>query len=184
MARQFRSSSSRPLRPMDWGGFAFNGFFSGGNVTCGWIVSPDDVSEIATDPTIMSLRTKFSVSITLASAGNSVENSTSAPFGVALGIIDWSGQRVARDFLPGTHAPTPVPCPNPLASQQLDWMQRIVYPIPPLIGEPFIIEQGLDKEYLSQAKRRMGNTKGLLYCVAAVGVEGQYSFDTRYLIKE
>jgi len=190
--------SARPRRPMDWGAYAFHGTLDnpGGTVetsTCGWIISPDEIQKRFTDPTVMGLRVNCSMIVSATSvtrATGTAGTSAFNPSGVGFGVIDWTGVPFLEVInTTDTNAAPPNPCPHIFSNGNLDWMLRNPFNVVP--GQPSGTQYGVfcDTFVISKARRRMGNTKGLLWVISnAASASGtatlNYSFDVRYLLKE
>jgi hypothetical protein len=107
-----------------------------------------------------------------------------ATYFVAAGLIRWD----SIDDDP----PDPLSAPGPLTHCNLDWINRYVATYFTNFNGQFAIQtQGLfDIVHLSEAKRRLGNDSGILFCAEAISPNPnaqtffRVSADVRCLIKE
>ncbi len=160
------SRSSRPRRPMDWGYGRVSSITLQGSTTAAYILPPTVARSTYTDPTIMRLIVKFVTRN---------QGSIVSPGGVVVaGIIAWDD---IND--------TPDDIPNPAIFGELDWMIRV--PIGMVTGQTVAVHWNQDDVFTtSAAKRKLGNTKGLLLVVGSDGNAGAHDWtvDCRYLLKE
>jgi len=163
-----RRSSGRPLRGMDWGGQRGQaGGVPDNGIAASWILTPADAMSGYVDPTIMAIRGLISLRLTANALGG----------WAGAGVINWSGVQGA------TAVPTQLP--DPILSPNLDWMWRGVYPVPGGAPQNSNYDTVIENIYYSKARRRLGNTEGLLLVVSNdTGVTVEFAWDFRYLLKE
>jgi hypothetical protein len=159
---------------MDWECSQISTFLVPLTRTCDWIVDPDTLSSLYTDPTLMATRQFSSISIAQGSSNFSVFYEPAA-----IGIIAWDSKDNTL----------PIDCPDPLRDCDLDWIVRIVGAAPPGSGALTAYNPNVfDNTHLSKAKRRLGNQTGILACFSnGLGVNGpavDMFIDARCLIKE
>ena len=162
------TGGGRPRRPMDWECGDEDGQVAVNTKSCRWLVAPSILRDGYTDPTLMSTMVWHFARILQASAAGSI---------VALGIIVWNG---VTDVDPAGDE-----CPGPITSCEADWVWLMLYPLVPGSATNTLLETGgqeLDRR--SQAKRKLGNDKGILLVVETVGVAADFHVHTRHLIKE
>jgi len=183
---------------MEWGGFAraasVFGHPTGLTRIGGWVIPPDRIQRDHEDPTVMAMRVKItSRLIGTAEAPGGANLSATSPCGFFFGIIDWGGVPAFEDAdLYSTVAPTPAPTstemPDPVINANMDWLYRYAGVVASTTTSGTLTFNGSnDLEYLSKAKRRMGNHKGLLWVATAFDNNQAnayaFSFDVRYLLK-
>jgi hypothetical protein len=150
---------------MDWGGFSASINLASATVSAAWVLPPLTARNSYVDPTIM--RTKMQLSM---------RNSTTSGFGLAgVGLIAWD----AKDNT------VPSPPPNPVIDHELDWMHLIINPYVSGVAGGSVVDTVADSLMLSSAKRRLGNSKGLLMVFAnQSGASIDFIAYGRYLLKE
>jgi len=133
-----------------------------GDTSIAWVILPTDLQLWYNDPTLMASRLKF---------GFSCNNPLNGI--VHVGII----VRSPNDTNDG------LPLPGPIASDgALDWVIRQAHPTPS-VGS-MLAFTGMDKDYLSEAKRKIPSGDSLLLVVSnESGAQINWSLDYRYLLK-
>ncbi|WP_283548165.1 hypothetical protein [Lactiplantibacillus plantarum] len=147
---------------MDWGGYdKATTHVGAASIEADWIISPQVIREEFVDPTILRLIHNLSVSWD-ATDGRG-----------AVGIIAWDG--VDATVPPATDLPAPWSQPN------LDWMwhTHLNSSAMAVLGWGYT-----DVLANTSAKRRMGNSKGLLVVAQSGAVGFDWTFGCRYLLKE
>ncbi len=179
-ARGFSRGGSKPRRPMDWVAGEIDsttGGAAGSTPGCSWLCDPGEMVRDFTDPTLMALRVW----------GQARPNGATTALSVfGLGIISWNFTTDADGV-----AVVPTQCPRLFnlpgqGCQDEDWIYQWI--IPSAGGEDSTtgrqtVNDGADRQ--SKARRRLGNDRGILFVVQALGVVNyDYHFHARALIKE
>ena len=151
---------------MDWECGNFDGNLAAGTKFCGWFILPSILQDGYTDPTLMSTRMFGTVQSSVAPAADSI---------VAVGLIVWNG---VDDV-----APTASNCPGPITDCDADWIWW--WAVPEVAGPSVIRTVVSDSAVIiSQARRKLGNDKGVLWAVESKVSVYAYHFHGRCLIKE
>jgi hypothetical protein len=165
---RFRARATAPRKNKDWGGCATSIATSGaGTVFAVYCLGPLDLRTQYTDPTVLAHQ--------LVSSWKTGEVAPANSF-LAAGAIAWDGD-------PDTNA-VPTETPDPFGDPEADWLIRQVMPVPPGLAAGSIITPSADWLTTSKARRRLGNTRGLLIVGEIVGVSASAAIDYRYLIGE
>ncbi len=155
----------RPRRPMDWICGDFDATVDATKV-CRWLVPPSTLREQFTDPTLMSTMVWLSLGASSAPATNTSVG--------GFGIIVVSAFDDAD--------PTLDACPGPFTDCDADWVYLNFATATQ--GSRTFTTMNSELDRRSQAKRRLGNDKGILL----VFESNNFSFDghahVRCLIKE
>ncbi len=159
----------RPRRPMDWicGDLNVEGFSNPDRV-CKWLVPPSELREGFTDPTLMSTM----VWLTLIPQGQPTSTAPIAGFGIIVVFVFDDAEPVGDA------------CPGPITDCSADWVYLNYYLATPGIGGG--VSMGTELDRRSQAKRRLGNDKGILFVFEAFGASQNFFgyAHVRCLIKE
>ena len=149
---------------MDWicGDATLNGVSV--DTACTWLVPPSDLRTQFTDPTLMSTMVWGSVAPTTSAGSGAV---------AGFGIIVWSAT-------PDDSVPTE--CPGPITECEYDWLYLHIYPMLP--GTAVALFNGDNLDRRSQAKRRLGNDKGILLVAQSLVTTSNFHYHVRCLIKE
>ncbi len=160
------TGGGRPRRPMDWECGDFDAV-AGNNRLCRWLIPPSQFRERYTDPTLMSTMVWLSLAIPAQGDNTGV---------VAFGIIVVSA---FDDVDPSADA-----CPGPISDCNADWVYLNVAPGFTYGARETSMNTELDRR--SQAKRRLGNDKGILlvYEGLFLTTPGDFHAHVRCLIKE
>ncbi len=158
---------SRVPKKLDWTGAQLRANLLLNGIQAAYVVEPSVIKDFFTSPTLMSTRVAFS--------GLADDTNLGGLGGfVAFGMIRWMDvDDVAPIFS----------IPDPLANIDLDWIIRIVSPVPGnsagiLLGQP------LDKVYESRARRKLENTAGLLGVFSSIDANANLQVDVRVLLKQ
>jgi hypothetical protein len=158
---------------MDWEAAQINivGVGIGGKAAA-QVVTATEIDQQYTDPTLMASRWFLGAQLTTAATG---------PGFIGHGLIRW-------DDLNDT-APVGAEVPGVLSDANLDWINRFVTPIFAGQGGAGTGVAGVfwDNTHLSKAKRRLGTSGTILYCVEVNGGGAavvSFGADVRLLIKE
>jgi len=172
--RRFRNSrGGSPLRPVDWIGAQVNADLfilpPAIGTVCEWVVTPSEIAEQFTNPTLMATRMKVAYDALVTLGAGTFQF-------VAVGLIEWMA---AADTLP-------TPCPDPLLDTDFDWIIRQVFPVGAIAGTSVEISGNTDfgEDYMSAAKRRLETGSGLLLAISVESLTANVQVDVRCLIKE
>jgi len=153
---------------MDWECGDEDGIVAADTKNCRWLVPPSILRDGYTDPTLMSTM------VWLAFLANAVPTSGDI---AGFGIIVWNG---VSDVDPAGDE-----CPGPITSCEADWVYLFLHPM--VAGSNIALTAagtGNELDRRSQARRKIGNDKGILFVAETVGIAGEFHIHTRHLIKE
>jgi hypothetical protein len=150
---------------MDWECGDLNTNISGVPV-CKWLVPPSELRERYTDPTLMSTM----VWLSLVSDGAATSSDAIGAFGII----------VVSAF--DDNNPTGVACPSPINDCDADWVY-LNYATT-VIGSVGQVSMDTELDRRSQAKRRLGNDKGILLVFDSLNQDYNGHAHIRCLIKE
>jgi hypothetical protein len=151
---------------MDWECAWANASF-GNTAACDWLLGPLLLASTYTDPTLMVTRNVVSFLLPFTQAGAAI---------IGFGLIAWDGV----DDNP------PAGCPGPITGCNMDWISRVVVPIPAGLAPSSFMGPVVDQAYVSKARRRLPTQTGLLLVWEGQGLNGfvESTVDVRCLIKE
>ena len=183
MRRSRRSTSSRPLRPMDWVASSFECGVYASMPRCSaqalWAVPPSVLQSEFTDPTLMVSRLRIGAAVR--TVGSFSQNLGVLHFG----LITWDD---VNDIVPADF-------PNPFDHGYLDWIGTGFVPITQHSTNTTQDSYGFSTSEDGSgfikwpAKRRLGNGKGIMLCAKWIsGSSGsadlKWDYYYRGLIKE
>ena len=168
-ARRVVTNSGRPRRPMDWicGELTTNDV-TPGLKSCHWLIPPSQIRDRFTDPTLMATMSWGAIGFDDIAMSGAI---------AGFGIIVWNA---ASDT-----DPTGDECPGPLTDCDADW--QFLWYDPRIAGEAPGVEKNIEGPELlirSQAKRRLGNDKGILLVAETQIQAANFHWHVRALIKE
>jgi hypothetical protein len=152
-------------RPVDWEGGQFIGGLGANSIFCDWVIEPDFINQNLTDPTLMAIRWQGEFFHGTAPGIPSI---------AAAGLIAWN---FVDPFFP------PLECPDPILDADFDWVARFVIP---QVGNGAAVLHAItaDSLLMSQARRRLGNDKSILFVIATEVFPTDFVVDVRCLLKE
>jgi hypothetical protein len=152
---------------MDWIAAQYAGTVGASASVCSWMILPDDLANIFTNPTLMVSR--------VVCAMRSISAHVNAQGGLACGLIEWSSVNNAL----------PLICPSVFLDADYDWILRQVFESPTNTLGGTVFTLALDEQYMSKARRRLETGNSLLMVVSNDTNDAvTFSSDWRCLIKE
>ncbi len=163
------ANAGRPRRPMDWECGEHHQILSADSKACTWLIPPSQIRERYTDPTLMSTMVWLNMATTAAVG----DFETTIGFGIIV-VNAFSDQEPFGDS-----------CPGPLSDCNADWVYLFFGTVARVGGgETLFSPSGDTHDRRSQAKRRLGNDKGILLVSETVVSAARVHAHVRCLIKE